>query len=99
MFIALPTLVKLEQSTGLNKGISESSAPEIVVTARRDPPVANGEVQPVRSVDEAAIRTYGASSIGDLISAMAPDIRSRRGTEQPILLINGRSIANPELGG
>lgn len=51
-----------------------------------------GDIKPELSLDPADIRTYGASNVSDLITALAPQIGSGsgRGDEQPVILLSGR---------
>lgn len=69
--------------------------PEIVVTAPR----VFGQVEtasaPVVELDEQQVASYGASSIADLVSQLAPEIGSGRGRGgRPVILVNGQRIAN-----
>lgn len=69
--------------------------PEIIVTAPR----VFGQVEtasaPVVELDEQQVASYGASSIDDLVSQLAPEIGSGRGRGgRPVILVNGQRIAN-----
>ena len=57
---------------------------------------AEGNVRPEIRLDENAIRSYGAATLGELVEALAPQTRSGRGRQgggQPIILLNGQRIA------
>jgi hypothetical protein len=51
---------------------------------------------PIMTLDEEDIASYGASSIEELIAALAPETGSGRGRGdgRPVILINGRRISN-----
>jgi hypothetical protein len=72
----------------------ESGAP-ILVTGQRLRGSVTGDVEPEASLNEEQIRGYGASTVGELIDALAPQTRSGRGRGDgaPIVLLNGRRIA------
>jgi hypothetical protein len=68
---------------------------EIVVVATR----LRGQVEtaspPVVELDEAAVASYGASSIADLVAQLAPEIGTGRGRGgRPVFLVNGQRISN-----
>ena len=69
---------------------------EVVVTAeRRQPGAVIGDVPPELQLAPADIQAYGLSSIADLLSQLAPQVRSDhgRGGGGPVVLINGRRIS------
>jgi hypothetical protein len=50
-------------------------------------------IEPDEVFDEAAIKSFGAATVGELMTAMGPMLRSSRGRggdEPPVLLINGQ---------
>ena len=55
-----------------------------------------GNVEPEVRLNEEQIRAYGASSIGELVDALAPQTRSGRGrggqSGAPVVLLNGQRI-------
>lgn len=64
---------------------------EIIVTAPRLAGQLDTSVSAVLELDEAAIASYGAGSIEDLLEALEPQTRSGRGRGgRPIMLVNGR---------
>jgi hypothetical protein len=67
---------------------------EVIVTGQRLRGEVAGNVEPEQRLDEAQIRAYGASSIGELVEALAPQTRSGRGRQggQPVVLLNGQRI-------
>jgi hypothetical protein len=71
------------------------SEPDIIVTGQRLRGEVEGNVQPEERLDENQIRAYGASNVGQLVDALAPQTRSGRGRsdEPPVVLVNGRRIA------
>lgn len=68
---------------------------EIVVTAPRLAGQLDTRIAAEVELDEAAIASYGVSSVEDLITALAPQTRSGRGrgSGRPIILVNGRRIS------
>lgn len=102
---ALPALAAEDiQSTGSTVAIGneepeepvdEGSTTEIVVTAERIRGSVDTDVPPVEQLNEADIAAVGASSITDLVAAVAPQVNSGRGRGggQPIILLNGQRIS------
>ncbi len=68
---------------------------EIVVTATRIKGSVDTDVPPVEEIDEKDIASYGASSLTDLVAAVAPQTGSGRGRGggQPVILLNGQRIS------
>ncbi|QYE33834.1 TonB-dependent receptor [Polymorphobacter sp. PAMC 29334] len=69
--------------------------PDIVVTASRNQPGAVlGDIKPEIQLSPADIRSYGVSSISDLLDELSPQTRSDRGSGgAPLVLLNGRRIS------
>ena len=67
---------------------------EVIVTGQRLRGEVAGNVEPEVRLNEEQIRAYGASSIGELVDALAPQTRSGRGRQSgpPIVLLNGQRI-------
>jgi iron complex outermembrane recepter protein len=72
-----------------------SNRPEIVVTAPRIAGSAVDDIAPEITLNKDEIEGYGASTLADLLTALAPQTQSGRGRGggAPILLINGRRIS------
>jgi outer membrane cobalamin receptor len=68
---------------------------EIVVTAPRLAGQLDTDIAAEAELDEAAIASYGASSISELLDALEPQTRSGRGRGggRPVMLVNGRRIS------
>ena len=68
---------------------------DIVVTAERLSGQLDTDVPAEITLDEAAIASYGATSVAELLAAISPQTRSGRGRGggQPIVLINGRRVS------
>jgi hypothetical protein len=68
---------------------------DITVTGQRLRGEVEGNIRPEQRLDENAIRSYGATSIGELVEALAPQTRSGRGPPggQPVKLLNGQRIS------
>jgi len=69
---------------------------DIVVTGSRALPGAVvGDIPPEESLGPADVRSYGVNSISDLLTELAPQIRSDRGSGgAPVVLLNGRRISS-----
>lgn len=75
--------------------VDDGSSTEIIVTAERIRGFVDTDVPPVEQLNEADIAAVGASSITDLVAAVAPQVNSGRGRGggQPIILLNGQRIS------
>ncbi|MXP27271.1 hypothetical protein GRI58_00345 [Porphyrobacter algicida] len=104
LIIASPSLAQTAEPAGAAAQAAPAPTPtgndtvgsEIIVTAPR---AIQGAVQtssaPVVELDEQQVQSYGASSIQDLISQLAPEIGSGRGRGgRPVFLVNGQRISN-----
>src|SRR3712207_6412104 len=76
-------------------GVDEEDAAEITVVARRDPTAVIGDIPPENTLTSRDIRAYGATSVSELLDALAPQLGSARGRGdgQPVVLLNGRRIS------
>ncbi|MGB5075892.1 MAG: TonB-dependent receptor, partial [Sphingorhabdus sp.] len=78
------------------EAVEELALPtDIVVTAERIRGAVDTKVPPVEQLNEADIAAVGASSITDLVAAIAPQTGSGRGRGggQPVILLNGQRIS------
>ena len=68
----------------------------IVITGAKLPGSVIGDIPPENALDARDVRATGATSISDLLDALAPQIGSARGRggEQPVLLLNGQRISS-----
>jgi hypothetical protein len=68
---------------------------EIVVTGSRTlPGSVVGDIPPEQQLGPADIRSYGVSSVAELLSELSPQTRSGRGPGgAPVVLLNGRRIS------
>ncbi len=73
----------------------EESGPDIVVTGSRTQPGAViGDIQPEQQLSPADIRSYGVSSVTELLNELSPQTASGRGAGgAPVVLLNGRRIS------
>ena len=76
----------------------ETTVSELVVTAARERPQPGavvGDIKPELQLSPADIRSYGVSSVSDLLNELAPEIQSDRGRGggPPVVLLNGRRIS------
>ena len=85
-------------STATQGGSGESDdyadPADIVVTGRRPPGSVVGDVQPELTLSPADVRSYGVSSIGDLLTELAPETTSGRGSGAPAVLLDGKRISD-----
>jgi iron complex outermembrane receptor protein len=79
-----------------DRQLDDGDGEEIVVTGARERGAVIGDIPPDIQLDRRGIRAYGASSMAELIDALAPQTRSGRGRggEQPVTLLNGRRISS-----
>ncbi len=84
-------------SPNSRNGQGQSNDPnEIVVTGERLPGEVKSDIPPENQLNEQDIQAYGASSISDLLDAIAPQTASTRGrgSGAPVILLNGRRISS-----
>ena len=76
-------------------GVTSDSENDITVTGQRLRGEVEGNIRPEVRLDENAIRSYGAATIGELVDALAPQTRSGRGRSDgpPVILLNGQRIS------
>ncbi len=73
---------------------SDAGDSDIVVRGARLPGSVIGDIPPEQQLTPADIRSYGVSSVADLLSELAPQTRSGRGGGgAPVVLLNGKRIA------
>ena len=79
----------------VDNAVNADSSDEIVVTAERIRGSVDTDIPPVEQLDEADIAALGASSLTDLVAAVAPQANSGRGRGggQPIVLLNGQRVS------
>jgi iron complex outermembrane recepter protein len=72
-----------------------TATPEIVVTAERISGSVISDVPPIVELDDKAVESYGAASLTELLSALAPQTGPGRGRGGggPIVLLNGQRIS------
>lgn len=72
-----------------------SDEPDIIVTGSRNlPGSVVGDIQPEQQLGPADIRSYGVSSISDLLNELVPQTTSGRGSGgAPVVLLNGKRIS------
>ncbi|PAL23153.1 TonB-dependent siderophore receptor [Sphingopyxis sp. GW247-27LB] len=88
-----PTDQPVDADTSVpNDHEGEEEEGEIVVTAQRLAGQLETDIAADAELDEAAIASYGASSIEELLDALEPMTRSGRGRGggRPVILVNGR---------
>ncbi len=69
---------------------------EIVVTgSRKLPGAVIGDIPPDQTLGQAEIRSYGVSTVSDLLNELSPQTTSGRGSDgAPVVLLNGRRISS-----
>lgn len=94
--IALPSPAMAEQpQPAAEESPVLEEAGEIVVTAPRVEGSVETDVPPDLVLDGAAIESYGASTVSDLLTALSTQTRTGRGRAggAPVVLLNGRRIS------
>ncbi len=73
-----------------------ADAEEIVVTgSRKLPGSVIGDIPPDQTLGQSEIRSYGVSSVSDLLNELSPQTTSGRGSGgAPVVLLNGRRISS-----
>ncbi|MFL6772298.1 MAG: TonB-dependent receptor [Sphingomicrobium sp.] len=68
----------------------------IVITGQKPPGSVIGDIPPEKTLTPADVRATGATSIDELLDALAPEIGSARGRGggRPVLLLNGQRISS-----
>ena len=93
--IFLLTLPAHGQTANEVENDTDSVRPEIVVTAPRISGSAIDGIAPEITINEDQIEGYGASTVADLLAALAPQTQSGRGRGggAPVILVNGRRVS------
>ncbi len=75
---------------------ANSDEPDIIVRGQRNlPGSVVGDIPPEEQLGPADIRSYGVSSVADLLNELSPQTRSGRGSGgAPVVLLNGRRISS-----
>ncbi len=71
-------------------------ADEIVVTGQRERGAVVSDIPPEIQLRPADIRALGASSVAEVLAAIAPQVGSARGANGPVILLAGRRISGFE---
>jgi hypothetical protein len=72
----------------------DDAGPDVVVEGNRLPPGSvGGDIPPEQVLSPADIRSYGVSSLNDLLTELGPETRSAGGGA-PVVLLNGRRISS-----
>ncbi|WP_395613443.1 TonB-dependent receptor [Allosphingosinicella sp.] len=92
---AQPEATEAQVPAAAAPAATEGDGQDIVVTGQRLRGEVEGNIRPEQRLDENAIRSYGAATIGELVDALAPQTRSGRGRSDgpPVILLNGQRIA------
>ncbi len=80
------------QTTAAQSDAEEGEENEIVVTGRRPPGSVVGDIPAEQILSPADIRSYGVSSVSDLLTELAPQTRSGAGGA-PVVLLDGKRIS------
>jgi len=68
--------------------------PDITVTGARERGAVPGDIKPDIQLSPADIRSYGVSSISELLNELGPQVRSGQGRGgAPVVLLNGRRVS------
>lgn len=94
-----PATTSPQPTTGATAGAPSADElgdeEEIVVTGARARGAVVGDIPPENTLDARDVRATGATTINDLLDALAPQIGSVRGRggEAPVLLLNGQRVS------
>lgn len=80
------------QPSAAQSDADEGEENEIVVTGRRPPGSVVGDIPAEQILSPADVRSYGVSSISDLLTELAPQTRSGAGGP-PVVLLDGKRIS------
>jgi hypothetical protein len=74
----------------------DSEGETIVVTGRRLPGSVIGDIPPENTLTSRDVQATGATSIDELLDAIAPQVGSAqgRGGERPVMLLNGQRVSS-----
>ncbi len=92
-----PSIVQQGVDTGATQaGEDIPEEPEIVIVGQKPRGSVIGDIPPEDTLDARDVRATGATSITELLDALAPQIGSAqgRGGERPVLLLNGQRISS-----
>src|SRR5438105_5757345 len=92
-----PTTAQPGASTGAAQAGEEiPEEQEIVIVGQKPRGSVIGDIPPEDTLDARDVRATGATSITELLDALAPQIGSTqgRGGEQPVLLLNGQRVSS-----
>ncbi len=99
---ATPTFALAQQQKAPAKPAQQQPAisdegedgPDIVVRGAKLPGSVVGDIPPEQQLSPADIRSYGVSSVSELLAELAPQTRSDRGSGgAPVVLLDGRRIS------
>lgn len=81
--------------TTSDESATEDNSGDIIVTATRGHASVVSDIPADEILDEAAIASYGASNLTDLVAALSVQTGSGRGRGggQPVVLVNGRRVS------
>ncbi|MEO6339833.1 MAG: TonB-dependent receptor [Caulobacteraceae bacterium] len=93
--LAAQTPAPASKAALANADAEDEEVSEIVVTgARTEQGAVLGDIKPEIQLSPADIQSYGVSSVSDLLDEIAPQTRSARGDDGPVILLNGRRISS-----
>ena len=97
-----PALAMAQQAKAPAKPVAEPAsgaddgedAPDIIVQGARQVGSVIGDIPPEKQLGPAEIRSYGVGSVTELLTELAPEIRSDRGSGgAPVVLLDGKRIS------
>jgi hypothetical protein len=103
--VSMPAMAAAQQAPSRPAAAPAAQAPEqdegaeseeIVVTgSRKLPGAVIGDIPPDQTLGQAEIRSYGVSTVSDLLNELSPQTTSGRGSGgAPVVLLNGRRISS-----
>jgi iron complex outermembrane receptor protein len=85
--------VAVAQADGEPENGETEEEEAIVVTGQPPRGSVPGNIRPLETLNARDVRSYGASTVGELIEAIAPQTRGAGGG-QPVVLLNGQRISS-----
>lgn len=91
----LGTSVFAQDRDAAAQHLPENEDDTIIVTAGKPEGAVLGDIQPELTLSPRDIRSYGVSSISELIAELAPQTSSGQGRgESPVVLLNGKRVSS-----
>jgi hypothetical protein len=82
------------RSQAATMAAQDAADEEITVTGQREPGAVVGDIKPETQLNAGDIRSFGVSTVSELLTELTPQTTSGRGNgEAPVVLLNGKRIS------